>query len=146
MENHISHTRLVTQFLPHTLWIIHNHWSTLHWLCSKWGGQLVLPRSIIFKATRNSSTTQSWTSDTRHCILMAQYFYQEDPKRAACAPSQVSITSDDTFDSGNILRGSKSLVPSDIPPEHQSLSPHPSHFLLELGNGMGYPQVFHGYS
>ena len=44
---------------------------------------------------------------------------QEDPIRSAWAPSWVSIN---TFDTGNIPRGSKSLVPSEIPPEYQTLT------------------------
>ena len=52
-------------------------------------------------------------------------YYQEDPSRAACTPSCITIVSDGTFDTADSREGSISLVPSSNPPGYPTLSPQP---------------------
>ena len=61
-------------------------------------------------------------------ILWPNTLYQEDPNRAACTPSCVSIASNDMF--GSVEEAEGSTQP--VPPEYRTLSPHPPHFQLEI--------------
>ena len=58
-------------------------------------------------------------------FLWPNPFYQEDPSRAAHAPSRVSLVSDELFGTAENIEGSVSLVPSSNPSGYQLLSPRP---------------------
>ena len=56
-------------------------------------------------------------------FLWPNPFYQEDPARAAHAPSQVTITLDESFGATEPREGAISPVPSSNPPGYPNLSP-----------------------
>ena len=58
-------------------------------------------------------------------FLWPNPFYQEDPSRAARAPSCVTIALDELFEAEEPREGSISLVPSSNLPGYPNLSPRP---------------------
>ena len=58
-------------------------------------------------------------------FLWPNPFYQENTSRAVCAPSQVTLASDELFKAEDPREGLISLAPSSIPPGYPTLLPQP---------------------